>query len=388
MVPVRSICYALRAAPNLPILYMCARGRRLGQLGRIGLRRFEPPESRVSPLCLGAMMFGAWGNPDHDEAIRDHPPRARRGDQLHRHRRRLLARASRRRSSARRWPAAGATTSCSPPRSTARWATTPTSSATRAAGSSARSRTACGGSAPTGSTSTRSTAPRPTPTSTRRSARSPTSSAPARSATSAPRPSRRRQIVEAQWVAESAAASASSASSRRTRSSSAAIENDVLPTCQRYGMGVIPWSPLAGGWLSGRYRLGRRTCRARTARERIPSRYDMSLPGQPAQARGRRRARPARRRGRDHADRDGARVRDPPPGGDRGDHRPAHDGAPRVPADRRRRRAVRRRARPDRRDRPAGDERQPRPTAAGRTRRWSPRRAGGRAVGETAAVGR
>ena len=29
------------------------------------------------------------------------------------------------------------------------------------------------------------------------------------------------------------------------------IEADVLPTCQRHGMGVIPWSPLAGGWLSG-----------------------------------------------------------------------------------------------------------------------------------------
>jgi aryl-alcohol dehydrogenase-like predicted oxidoreductase len=28
----------------------------------------------------------------------------------------------------------------------------------------------------------------------------------------------------------------------------------VLPTCARYGMGVIPYSPLAGGWLSGRYR--------------------------------------------------------------------------------------------------------------------------------------
>src|SRR5579871_4816184 len=24
----------------------------------------------VSPLCLGTMMFGAWGNPDHDESIR------------------------------------------------------------------------------------------------------------------------------------------------------------------------------------------------------------------------------------------------------------------------------------------------------------------------------
>jgi aryl-alcohol dehydrogenase-like predicted oxidoreductase len=25
---------------------------------------------RVSPLCLGAMMFGAWGNPDHEESSR------------------------------------------------------------------------------------------------------------------------------------------------------------------------------------------------------------------------------------------------------------------------------------------------------------------------------
>jgi len=25
---------------------------------------------RVSPLCLGAMMFGAWGNPDHDESAK------------------------------------------------------------------------------------------------------------------------------------------------------------------------------------------------------------------------------------------------------------------------------------------------------------------------------
>ena len=31
-------------------------------LGRTGMQ--------VSPLCLGAMMFGAWGEPDHDESIR------------------------------------------------------------------------------------------------------------------------------------------------------------------------------------------------------------------------------------------------------------------------------------------------------------------------------
>ena len=31
-------------------------------LGRTGVQ--------VSPLCLGAMMFGAWGEPDHDKSIR------------------------------------------------------------------------------------------------------------------------------------------------------------------------------------------------------------------------------------------------------------------------------------------------------------------------------
>ncbi len=35
-----------------------------------------------------------------------------------------------------------------------------------------------------------------------------------------------------------------------------AIEYDVLPTCLRHGMGVMSYSPLAGGWLSGRYRKG------------------------------------------------------------------------------------------------------------------------------------
>ncbi len=86
------------------------------------------------------------------------------------------------------------------------------------------------------------------------------------------------QIVEAQWTAE-----------RRGRERFVCeqppysilvreVEKDVLPTCQRYGMGVIPWSPLAGGWLTGRYRVGQEVPESRRA-ERIPSRYDMSLPG-------------------------------------------------------------------------------------------------------------
>jgi aryl-alcohol dehydrogenase-like predicted oxidoreductase len=55
----------------------------------------------------------------------------------------------------------------------------------------------------------------------------------------------------------------------------------VLPTCQRYRMGVIPWSPLAGGWLTGRYRKGREIPPSHRA-QRIPQRFDVSLPANQA----------------------------------------------------------------------------------------------------------
>ncbi len=32
------------------------------------------------------------------------------------------------------------------------------------------------------------------------------------------------------------------------------IEREVLPVCQRYGVGIIPWAPLAAGFLTGKYR--------------------------------------------------------------------------------------------------------------------------------------
>ncbi|HEY8558214.1 MAG TPA: aldo/keto reductase, partial [Actinomycetes bacterium] len=56
------------------------------------------------------------------------------------------------------------------------------------------------------------------------------------------------------------------------------IEADVLPTCRRHGMAVIPWSPLAGGWLSGKYRRGmEQPTTGRAAR--APERFDLSRPG-------------------------------------------------------------------------------------------------------------
>jgi aryl-alcohol dehydrogenase-like predicted oxidoreductase len=56
------------------------------------------------------------------------------------------------------------------------------------------------------------------------------------------------------------------------------IERDVLPVVEQYGMGAIVWSPLAGGWLTGRYRKGADLPESHRA-TRVPQRYDMSLQG-------------------------------------------------------------------------------------------------------------
>ncbi len=57
------------------------------------------------------------------------------------------------------------------------------------------------------------------------------------------------------------------------------VEADVLPTCQLYGMGVIPWSPLAGGRLSGPYREAHRADGAYVGRAGAWStQFDLSLP--------------------------------------------------------------------------------------------------------------
>src|SRR4029077_14070821 len=54
------------------------------------------------------------------------------------------------------------------------------------------------------------------------------------------------------------------------------IEEDILPTVQRYGMGTLAYSPLSGGWLTGRWRKdapGTPTSAARPS-----ARFDMSTP--------------------------------------------------------------------------------------------------------------
>jgi aryl-alcohol dehydrogenase-like predicted oxidoreductase len=85
------------------------------------------------------------------------------------------------------------------------------------------------------------------------------------------------QIVEAQWVARERGRERFVCEQPPYSMLIREVEKDVLPTAQRYGMGVIPWSPLAGGWLSGSYRQGADLPASRRA-DRIPRRYDMSIP--------------------------------------------------------------------------------------------------------------
>ena len=89
------------------------------------------------------------------------------------------------------------------------------------------------------------------------------------------------QIVEAQWVAERRGRERFVCEQPPYSIMVRGIEADVLPACQQYGMGVIPWSPLAGGWLSGRYRKGV-DVPASTRARMLPQRFDLSLPGNQA----------------------------------------------------------------------------------------------------------
>ena len=84
-------------------------------------------------------------------------------------------------------------------------------------------------------------------------------------------------IVEAQWVADRRGRERFVCEQPPYSMLVRGVEAEVLPICERYGMGVIPWSPLAGGWLTGRYRKGQEPPQS-TRAERLPGRYDLTLP--------------------------------------------------------------------------------------------------------------
>lgn len=84
------------------------------------------------------------------------------------------------------------------------------------------------------------------------------------------------QIVEAQWVASDRRLERFKTEQPPYSLLVRGVEADVLPTAHRHGMGVLTYSPLAGGWLSGRWRGG--AAAIPTSRDRVAARFDMADP--------------------------------------------------------------------------------------------------------------
>ncbi|HZD78883.1 MAG TPA: aldo/keto reductase, partial [Actinomycetota bacterium] len=93
------------------------------------------------------------------------------------------------------------------------------------------------------------------------------------------------QIVEAQWAAERRGLSRFRTEQPPYSIFVRQIEHDVLPVAQRYGMGVLVWSPLNRGWLTGRYRRegfdrapGTRAARSTEGGGPLAKQFDESRP--------------------------------------------------------------------------------------------------------------
>src|SRR3954469_1403392 len=84
------------------------------------------------------------------------------------------------------------------------------------------------------------------------------------------------QIVEAQWAARERRLERFRTEQPPYSLLTRSIELDVLPTAQRHGMGILTYSPLGGGWLSGSWSADRSP--TSPARQRLAARFDMSLP--------------------------------------------------------------------------------------------------------------
>ncbi len=238
-------------------------------LGRTGVK--------VSPLCLGAMMFGQWGNPDHDESVRimhraldaginfvDTADVYSAGESEE-----IVGRALK---GGRRDHVVLATKAYAPmgedpnfTGSSRRWLTMEVENSLRRLGTDWIDLYQVH---------------RPDPTAdideTLGALTDLVRAGKIRYFGSSTYPAS--DIVEAQWVAEKRGRERFVCEQPPYSILVRGIEAEVLPTCQKYGMGVIPWSPLAGGWLTGRYRKGQEAPKSNRA-TRVPARYDLSNPG-------------------------------------------------------------------------------------------------------------
>ncbi|KOU04429.1 aldo/keto reductase [Streptomyces sp. NRRL F-4711] len=84
------------------------------------------------------------------------------------------------------------------------------------------------------------------------------------------------RIVEAQWAAREHRLSRYVTEQPSYSILQRGIESHVLPVTEQYGLGVLVWSPLASGWLSGAVRAGREVATHRSVV--LPERFDPALP--------------------------------------------------------------------------------------------------------------
>lgn len=85
------------------------------------------------------------------------------------------------------------------------------------------------------------------------------------------------RIVEDQWISEKRCLGRFVTEQPPYSLIARGVEADVLPVAEKYHMGVIPWSPLAGGWLTGKFRKGKEAPETHRG-SLLPGRYDMSDP--------------------------------------------------------------------------------------------------------------
>ena len=240
------------------------------------LRPFARTGVKVSPLCLGAMMFGAWGNPDHDESVRiihraldlginfiDTADVYSRGESEE-----IVAKALKggKRDDVVLATKVHGSMGDDPNRfgNSRRWIVTEVEHSLRRLGTDHIDLYQIH---------------RPEPDTdieeTLGALTDLVRAGKVRYIGSSTFPASR--IVEAQWAARDRGLERFVCEQPPYSMLVRGIEADVLPTTQRHGMAVIPWSPLAGGWLSGGYRKGRAAPTSSRA-ERLPARFDLALP--------------------------------------------------------------------------------------------------------------
>ena len=88
------------------------------------------------------------------------------------------------------------------------------------------------------------------------------------------------RIVESQWAAQQHHLGRYVTEQLHYSLLNRGAETDVLPVTESYGLGVLVWSPLSSGWLSGAVRRGREITTHRSAV--MPGRFDLDLPSNAA----------------------------------------------------------------------------------------------------------